>query len=115
MKLENYSFGKVYLDGRELNSDFIIYPDGRIQESWRRASGHELNISDIGSLVDSAPGMIIAGTGASGLMKPASGLEEYLDSKGIRFEALPTFRACELFNEMRDTGIKLGACFHLTC
>lgn len=112
--IESYSFGRIVIDGRVYNSDIIIYPDGRVQDSWWRKEGHTLSISDIGDLVNTKPDIIIAGTGANGLMRPEGKLESHLTRMGIAFQALPTAEAVKLFNEHCKTR-KAGACFHLTC
>ena len=88
MAIDSYSFGRISVDGTEYDSDIIVFPDGRVRDSWWRASGHSLTLEDIGELVDSGPELIIAGTGASGLMKPAATLAATLESKGIEFRAL---------------------------
>ncbi len=46
-------------------------------------SEHSLTVDDIKGLIDAGSELIIAGTGASGMMKPESGLEAYLAGKGI--------------------------------
>lgn len=112
--IERYSFGSIVINGREYSSDIIIFPDGRVKDSWWRETGHRLSIGDISGLVDSGPEIIIAGTGASGLMEPNAGLEKVLSGKGIGFKAAPSRKAVELYNELCGRK-KVGACFHLTC
>ena len=60
------------------------------------------------------PEIIIAGMGASGLMKPEKGFEEWLDQKGIGFISLPSIEAVERYNSL-SLEKSVGACFHLTC
>lgn len=112
--IESYSFGRMKIAGRLYTADLIIYPDGAIVDSWWRQSGHYLIMGDILSLVATAPECIVAGTGASGLMKPAPELAGSLKTRGIEFIAMPTSEAAKLFNELHQSK-KLGACFHLTC
>ena len=114
MTIDSYSFGRIVLDGKEYSSDIIIFADGRVQDSWWRESGHSLSLEDIDELVDSGPELIIAGTGASGLMKPDAGLARALEGKGIEFRALPCGEAAALYNEISRTR-RVGACFHLSC
>lgn len=114
MCIESYSFGNIVINGHTYTSDIIIFPDGRIQDSWWRKAGHSLSISDVTELVNAKPKVIIAGTGASGLMSPDMKLEGVLSQKGIEFRAVPTAQAVRLYNEMSKTK-RVGACFHLTC
>lgn len=110
----SYAFGHITVNGEGYTSDIIIYPDGHIEDSWWRKSGHRLCIDDIQELIRSEPEMIIAGTGSPGLMKPEKDLEELLSKKGITFKAMPSNEAMELYNKTY-TEKKVGACFHLTC
>lgn len=112
--IDSYSFGTIVIDGKEYTKDVIIYPDGRIQSSWRRKDGHTLCAEDISDLIDYAPELIIAGTGAYGIMKPEAELVELLYNKGITFRALPSRKAVDEYNRLCGEK-KIGACFHLTC
>ena len=112
--INEYTFGRISIDGKEYVKDVIIYPDGRVQDSWWRKNGHRLCIDDIHELIAANPEMIITGTGSPGLMKPEPELIKLLAGKGIEFKALPSSEAIPLHNTM-CTEKKVGACFHLTC
>ena len=114
MKIEAYSFGRMIIDGKQYTSDLLIYPDGRVEDAWYRKKGHELSTGDISGLIQAGPEIIIAGTGASGLMKPEKDLEKRLVQKGIRFISLPSIEAVERYNNL-SLEKPVGACFHLTC
>ena len=108
------SFGVMVIEGKKYTSDLIIYPDGNIEDSWWRRKGHGLSLDDISKLIESKPEVIIAGTGASGLMRPEPELDKVLLKKGIRFIAQPNRKAIKIYNELSFTK-RVGACFHLTC
>jgi hypothetical protein len=112
--IEDYAFGQITIDGRIYRTDVIIYPDGRVQDNWWRSQGHRLKVDDIDELIKSRPQWIVAGTGASGRMRPDTGLEVHLQQLGIRFEALPSAEALARFNRLYSKQ-PVGACFHLTC
>jgi hypothetical protein len=114
MEITDCIFGHITIDGKRYSSDLIIYPDGRIMDSWWRKKSHVLSIDDIGDLIRSGPDVIIAGTGISGMMKPEDGLRELLVQKGIRFMPAPNGEAMHLFNNA-SRKLRAGACFHLTC
>ncbi len=114
MKIETSSFGLIVIDGKTYHSDLTIHPDGRVDDSWWRKSGHRLSLEDMGGLLESAPEVIIVGTGVNGLLKPLPGLAGMLAEKGIELVPLPNQEAVARFNEL--SGVKrVGACFHLTC
>ena len=114
MKIEAYSFGWMIIDGKKYNSDLLIYPDGRVEDAWYRKRGHDLSIEDISSLIQACPEIILAGTGANGLMKPEKDIEKRLGQKGIRFISLPSNEAVQCYNKL-SLEKPVGACFHLTC
>lgn len=112
--IESYSFGRMVVDGRNFTKDVLIYPDGSILSPWWRISGHRLEMADIEKLIGMHPEVIVAGTGASGLMQPAAELVDALAEQNIEFIVLPTSKALEVFND--QAGKKpTGGCFHLTC
>ena len=112
--INSCSFGFMVIDGRNYNSDLIIYPDGRIVDSWHRKKGHRLSTDDIRELIETDPDVIIAGTGTSGLVVPEKELKKLLSEKGIQFIHAPNQEAIELYNDF-SLKKRVGACFHLTC
>ncbi len=113
--IESCGFGSIVIGGRKFRSDLIIYPDGRIEDNWRRLSGHRLIADDIRALVEARPEVIVAGTGVYGRMKPDSHLLEMLEKLGIGFYAMANKKAMAHFNAELEAGRKVGGCFHLTC
>jgi hypothetical protein len=114
MVIESYAFGNIVIDGRRYTSDLIIFPDGKIVDGWWRQSGHLMTAADIAGLIDAGPEVIVVGTGASGMLKPARGIDNVLEEKGIRMVAAPCSQALNHFNELSQSK-RVGACFHLTC
>ena len=112
--IDSYSFGNMVIDGIRYSSDLIIFPDGQVTDSWWREKGHILTLEDISALIASAPEIIVAGTGASGLMRPAQGLEKILSEKKIRLLTAPSTEAVEIYN-LLSIKHRVGAGFHLTC
>src|SRR5919106_83368 len=45
-RLENYSFGRLMVDGQEHTRDLIVLPE-RVVSDWRRREGHSLAIEDL--------------------------------------------------------------------
>jgi len=112
--IDDCTFGRIVVNGKEYTSDLIIYPDGHIEDHWWRKSGHRLSSGDIDKLIQSKPDVIVAGTGVSGLMKPEQTLEKLLHQQGIKFIAEPNKKAMKIFNKLLSKE-RVSACFHLTC
>jgi hypothetical protein len=113
MKIERYSFGSITIDGRTYTSDVIIYPE-RVDASWWRKEGHNLNIVDLKDVINAKPEVLVVGTGSPGLMKVPKETLSHLESKGIEVHVSLTAKAVELFNDLQSER-KVIAAFHLTC
>jgi hypothetical protein len=81
---------------------------------WWRKQGHVLEPGDLQDLIGAEPDIIICGTGAMGVMRPAAALKKHLEALGIEFIALQSAKAVEMYNNLSENR-KVGACFHLTC
>lgn len=66
-------------------------------------------------VIDSKPDIVVAGTGAAGIMKPAANFAENLEKQGIQFIEQRTGDAYITFNKLVQQGKKVTGCFHLTC
>ncbi len=113
--IEDYNFGRMVINGKTYSGDLIISPDGRVQESWWRLEGHRLQLADLEKLLLAEPEIIVAGTGASGMMRPAAGLTSLLKVQGIKLICQPTTAAYMTFNKLRQQNKNVAGCFHLTC
>jgi hypothetical protein len=60
------------------------------------------------------PDIIIVGTGNPGLMKVPEETKRFLQSKGIKLIIDNTKKACNTYNNLKDTE-KVIATLHLTC
>ena len=112
--IESYSFGRMVIEGQQYTKDVIIFPDGFILSPWWRRQGHVLTADDLRELIKAAPEIIICGTGAMGVMRPAADLRDCLQAHNIEFIAQKSGKAVEIFNQLSGTR-KTGGCFHLTC
>ena len=112
--IESFAFGFIVINGTKYTSDLVIYPDGHIEDLWRRKRGHRLSAVDIDRLIKSEPEFIVAGAGMNGLMKPEKQLEKLLNKKGITFISRPNQEAIKAYNSLLLKN-EVGACFHLTC
>ena len=111
-RLENYSFGRVTVDGSEQSRDLIVLPDRVVTQWWRR-DGHSLVMADLEDVLDSLPGRLIVGIGAHGRLRPDPDLIAELERRGIAVECLRTDAAVRRYGELeeRQTAVAL----HLTC
>lgn len=115
LRIQDYSFGKIIVDGRLYQSDIIIYPD-HIDDEWWRESGHYLNISDLPFLDKKPPEILIIGQGRFGLMKVSEELRGYLKENLIEYRIEKTAIAVDIYNSLWEKGNRnIVAALHLTC
>lgn len=121
MKIEEYKFGKIIIDGKEYNKDLIIYGD-TIITNWRRERGHVLTNKDMKSLWDKVGGykgaidILVVGTGIDRkmILSDEEG-NNMLDIVKLYVSQTATDLAVEQFNELIEKGCNVAAAFHLTC
>ena len=113
MKIDEYAFGRIVIDGKTYTSDVIIYPD-RIDASWWRKEGHLLHFEDLEKALAARPAILVVGTGAYGVMKVPRELVDRLAAAGFEVIVERTAKAVESFNRRQGAGTVLAA-LHLTC
>lgn len=111
--IEKYQFGKITINGSSYYKDLIIFPD-YIQDNWWRREGHLLRITDLKTVLNYQPDVLIIGTGMYGFMKIDKNLIEILKNSNIkRVLVEKTKKACLCYND--ETLSKKVAVLHLTC
>lgn len=114
MRIEDYKFGYIIIDGKTYNKDLILLPD-RLHTNWWRRSGHELHVEDIHEALAVDPELLIVGTGYNGALRVLPDTQQHLDKANIELVAKKTPEACQLYNTLGKTGRRIVAALHLTC
>lgn len=112
--IESYSFGAMTVAGKTYRKDLIVLAD-RVLPEWWREEGHRLQASDLKSVFDSSPDVLIIGTGAFGRMEVPAALRKDLEGRFREVHYSPTGDAVRLFNRMAEGGRRVAGAFHLTC
>ena len=110
--LEEYSFGRLTVDGTEETRDVIVLPD-RVVRNWWRKDGHSLVLDDLAEVLDELPERLLVGTGADGRMVPDPDALERLRARGIEIDVLRTAEAVERYAQLDPR--RTAAALHLTC
>ena len=111
--IDSYQFGQVVVNGKRYTSDVIIFPD-RVRDNWWRKMSHQLCLGDIAEVITESPGVLVVGTGESGLMKVLPEVKESVDAQGIKIIVEATGKACSTYNQFCRSQ-KVIAALHLTC
>jgi hypothetical protein len=111
-RLEDYSFGRLVVDGAEETRDVIVLPS-RVVRNWWRRDGHALVLEDLSEVLDELPPRLVVGTGAHGRMEPDPNALEQLAQRGIQVDVLPTGEAVRRYGALDPD--ETAAALHLTC
>lgn len=114
MKITDYHFGQIAIDGQACTSDVIITPEG-VEAGWWRQEGHRLAITDLYAVVDARPDIVVIGAGYAGRMQVPEATRAYLEAKGIRVRVSKTRDAVEAFNALQQQYARVVAALHLSC
>lgn len=111
-RLDDYSFGRLTVDGSEQTRDLIVLPD-RVVTGWWRREGHSLALEDLDEVLDELPERLILGVGAHGRLHPDPAVIAELERRGINVECLRTDEAVRRYGELDER--RTAAALHLTC
>lgn len=114
MHIDHHKFGQIAVDGRDFQSDLIIFPE-HVQENWRRQEGHRLDRDDLQTVLTEKPDMLVIGTGCYGRMKVPQETLEALSQAGIPVRLAKTGEAVSEFNRLQREHARIVAALHLTC
>ena len=114
MHIDHYKFGQIAVDGRDFQSDLIIFPE-RVQENWRRKEGHRLDRDDLQTVLADKPDMLVIGTGYFGRMQVPQETLAALSQAGIPVRLAKTGDAVSEFNRLQREYARIVAALHLTC
>lgn len=114
MIINEYSFGRIKVAGKEYSSDVIIYPD-RVDSSWWRKEGHCMIPEDLAAVLIAPPTTLVIGTGYFGRMEVPAETIENIRNLGIRVFVARTKDAVENFNRLQRQLSNVVAALHLTC
>lgn len=114
MTIDDYSFGRIVIDGKAYTADVIIYPD-RVDATWWRREGHRLAPEDLPGVLSDPPEVLVIGTGHDGCMKVPAETLERLRAGGTEVLVARTGEAVGKFNRRRKEQPRTAAALHLTC
>jgi len=112
--IDEYSFGRIVIDGKTYRQDVIVFPD-RVKSDWWRKEGHSLCLEDLEEVLRDPPEVLVVGTGYVVLMRVPREVREKLEEMGIRVVVEKTGKAYRTFNKLLSEGRRVVAALHLTC
>jgi hypothetical protein len=111
-RIEDYSFGRIVVDGEEETRDVIVLPE-RVVRGWWRRDGHALVLEDLEDVLEELPARLVVGTGAHGRMRADPSALDALEERGVEVEVFPTDEAVRRYGALNPA--ETAAALHLTC
>jgi len=112
--IENYSFGKIVVNGVTYTTDIKIV-NGHVVSGWWRIKGHSVGIEDIQDILDSKPSVLVIGKGQPGMMKTSRSLRRFLKKNDIDLIEEKTSQAITTYNSLLQQEKDVSAGFHVSC
>ncbi|HEY70064.1 MAG TPA: hypothetical protein G4O08_05705 [Anaerolineae bacterium] len=112
-KIEAYRFGSIIVDGITYRRDVILFPES-VQRDWHRKESHLLALSDLETVLEDPPQVLIIGAGFFGSMKVPDEVLRELESRGIEPVVLRSKQACAAYNQQAEQA-RVALAIHLTC
>ena len=110
--IDDYTFGKIVINGKTYTSDVIVFKD-HVKDNWWRKEGHRVCLEDIEDILNVKPEVVIFGTGAYGRVVVDDEVAKKLKQIGAEVIIEETAKAVEKFNKLQGKNVVLAA--HLTC
>ncbi len=117
MKITDYSFGSITIDGESYHKDLWII-DGLIKKRDKSiakskfGTSHRISKKELKKVLTLKTKRVIIGSGNSGLVSLTNKAQKYLDDQGIEVEVCKTG---ELIHRDIEIGKHDSAIIHLTC
>lgn len=111
MKIEEFTFGLIKIDGIKYDKDLILTPKGIIP-NWWRIEGHRVYWKDLEFLNFDGIEYLMIGTGWSGAVKVMDDLKEKMKELNIRIISKYSQMILKEYEQYKDKAI---LALHLTC
>ena len=112
------SWGRTVVSKHGNFRDAMVYPNGACEWDWRKSNTHHvpgIQLVDIEFLLNNGCDQIVLSRGMQLVLQTDAATIDFLTRAVIPFFIEESSRAVELFNHLRDSGIRVGALLHSTC
>ncbi|TFF92944.1 hypothetical protein EU546_06890 [Candidatus Thorarchaeota archaeon] len=113
MRIEDYEFGRIVIDGKVYTDDVILIGD-TVHPDWWRKRGHELQPVDLKEVFNASVDLLIVGTGYYGRMSVPDSTREAIEEEGLNLIVEKTGDATQIYNEQQSKD-GVAAALHLSC
>lgn len=117
-RIVRQSWGVIELAELGRFGDVKLFP-GRAKEwDWRETGTHHvpgIQIADCEELLSGGATTLVLSRGVARRLQVPAATVEWLERRGVSVEVLPTPEAVVKYEELRRSGVPIGALLHSTC
>jgi len=118
-RIEEIRWGRVTVEGVEgAFKDAKLYPGGAREWDWRETGTHHqpgIQPGDVAELIERQVEVVVLSRGHEQRLGVTAEALEALEAAGIAVHVEETTKAVALYNQLVDTGKRVGALIHSTC
>ena len=118
VKIENFSFGSIVIEGKKYRRDVLILADGTTKKrkgGFLMFGSHKIKKDEIEELMQGQPETIIIGTGTDSVADIAPNVESWAEGKNLNLLVQPSYNAVAKLNELTEQKKQVAALIHITC
>ena len=114
-------FGMVEFGHENYHHDIVVkteenvYKRDKTPSKTKYGTSHILSAAEIIPVLTDLPEVLVVGCGQSGVLSVGEDAKELLSKEGVELVDLPTPKAIELYNKLKEQGRTVAAVIHVTC
>jgi len=112
------AWGEMRIEGLDTGRDFKLWPGGGRPWDWRETGTHHvpgIQPSDVEELLEHGSEIVVLSRGIELRLETAPETTDYLEARGVTVHIAETKVAVDLYNELAESGARVGGLFHSTC
>ncbi len=112
------AWGEMHVEGLGAGRDFKLWPGGGRPWDWRETGTHHvpgIQPADVEELLDHGSETVVLSRGIEMRLETAPETIAYLEERGVIVHIDETKAAVARYNELAESGARVGGLFHSTC
>ena len=117
-RVTGVSWGEMEIEGIGSGRDFKLWPGGGRDWDWRETGTHHIpgiQLADVEELIQQGSTVVVLSRGMELRLQTGPATVEYLKEQGVQYHIEETNEAVRLYNELAESGERVGGLFHSTC
>lgn len=117
-RVTRISRGEMEIEGIGSGRDFKLWPGGGRDWDWRETDTHHvpgIQIADVEELIQRGSTVVVLSRGMELRLLTSPSTLGYLDEHGVQYHVEETNEAVRLYNDLAESGQRVGGLFHSTC